>query len=299
MGLIDRLVASTLPLIPKPVVRKVAAPYIAGERLEDLLRVAAEFNRDGYVVAAAILGEFVSKLEEAEAAVEEYRVLLDALKARQIDAYVHIKPTHLGLLLDQELCVRNVRSILETASRNGQFVRMDMEDSPCTDATFAVYYKLHEEYGNLGVVVQARLRRTLVDVRKLAQVKANVRVCKGIYIEPYNIAYTDPEIIRRNFTVLVDELMRAGSYVAIATHDERLVWECERVIERHGLTPANYEFQMLLGVLPHLRRVVKGSGHRVRVAVPFGPSWYAYSLRRLRKNPAIAGYVMRSMFKGS
>jgi len=299
MGLIDRMVASTLPLIPKPVVRKVAAPYIAGERLEDLLRVAAELNRDGYVVAAAILGEFVSKLEEAEAAVEEYRALLDALKARQVDAYVHVKPTHLGLLLDQELCVRNVRSILETASRNGQFVRMDMEDSPCTDATFAVYYKLHEEYENLGVVVQARLRRTLADVRKLAQVKANVRVCKGIYIEPHNIAYTDPEIIRRNFSILVDELMQAGCHVAIATHDERLVWESERVIERHGLTPADYEFQMLLGVLPHLRRVVKGSGHRLRVAVPFGPSWYAYSLRRLRKNPAIAGYVMRSMFKGS
>jgi len=298
MSLFDQIVATTLPLIPKPVVRRVAAPYIAGEHIKDLLRVSAEFNRDGYMVAAAVLGEFVSQPEEAEAAVEEYRELLDALKKGSIDAYIHVKPTHLGLLLDQELCVRNLKTILDTASRNGQFVRMDMEDSPCTDATLAVFHRLHSQYDNLGIVVQSRLRRTYDDVRKLAKVKANVRVCKGIYIEPHTIAYTDPEIIRRSFTALVDELMTAGAYVAIATHDERLVWDCEQIIHRLGLPPEGYEFQMLLGVLPPLRRVVKDSGHRLRVAVPFGPSWYAYSLRRLRKNPAIAGYVLKSLLKG-
>lgn len=298
MSLIDRMVATTLPLIPKPVVRKVASPYIAGERVDDLLRVSAEFNREGYMVAAAVLGEFVNTPAEAEVAVQEYIELLDALKARGIDAYIHVKPTHLGLLLDQELCVRNLRTILDTASRNGQFVRMDMEDSPCTDGTLAVFYRLHENHDNLGIVIQSRLRRTIADARGLARVRANVRVCKGIYIEPYSISYTDPEIIRQSFTVLVDELMKAGCYVAIATHDERLVWDAERLIDRHGLGRDQYEFQMLLGVLPALRGIVKHSGHRLRVAVPFGPSWYAYSLRRLRKNPAIAGYVLRSMFKG-
>jgi proline dehydrogenase len=298
MSLIDRMVAISLPMIPRPVVRKVAAPYIAGERVEDLLRVSAEFNRDGYMVAAAVLGEFVSRPEEAEAAVEEYQELLNALHSNRIDAYIHVKPTHLGLLLSRDLCVANLRSILDTAARNGQFVRMDMEDSPCTDGTLAVYYRLHEQYENLGVVVQSRLRRTLNDVRGLAKVKANVRVCKGIYIEPYDISYTDPEIIRRNFTALVDHLMGAGCYVAVATHDERLVWESEQIIHRLGLGRDDYEFQMLLGVLAPLRRTIKASGHRLRVAVPFGHSWYAYSLRRLRKNPAIAGYVMRSMFKG-
>lgn len=297
MNLIDRVVATSLPLIPKPVVRRVAAPYIAGEKLEDLLRVSAEFNREGYMVAAAVLGEFVTSAEEAEEAVREYVELLDVMKSRGIDAYVHVKPTHLGLLLDQELCVRNVRTILDTATRNGQFVRMDMEDAPTTDATIAVYHRLRENYANLGVVLQARLRRTLADARELARVKANIRVCKGIYIEPYAISYTDPEIIRKNFVAILDVLLSAGCYVGIATHDERLVWESERIVARLGLAPADYEFQMLLGVLPALRRVIRESGHRLRVAVPFGPSWYAYSLRRLRKNPAIAGYVMRSMFK--
>ncbi len=298
MSLMDRVVAITLPLIPKPVVRKVAAPYIAGEKLEDLVQVSAQFNRDGYMVAAAVLGEFVSTPAEAEEAVREYVELLDALKARGVDAYVHVKPTHLGLLLDPEMCVRNVRTILDTASRNGQFVRMDMEDSPTTDATIAVYHRLRDNYQNLGVVLQARLRRTLDDARELAKVKANVRVCKGIYIEPYAISYTDPEIIRKNFTAITDLLLSAGCYVGIATHDERLVWESEQIITRLGLGKNDYEFQMLLGVLPTLRGIIHARGHRLRVAVPFGPSWYAYSLRRLRKNPAIAGYVMRSMFKG-
>ena len=298
MNLIDKMVATTLPLIPKPVVRKVASPYIAGEHIDDLIRVSLDFNREGYMVAAAVLGEFVSKPEEAEVAVEEYVELLDALKARGVDAYIHVKPTHLGLLLDQDLCIRNLKTVLDTASRNGQFVRMDMEDSPCTDGTLAVYHKLHQNYENLGIVIQSRLRRTQDDAKALGRVRANVRVCKGIYIEPYAISYTDPVIIRRNFTALVDSLMAAGCYVAIATHDEELVWDAERLIERHGLAPEQYEFQMLLGVLPALRTIIKTSGHRLRVAVPFGTSWYAYSIRRLRKNPAIAGYVMRSMFKG-
>jgi proline dehydrogenase len=298
MSLIDRVIAITLPLIPKPVVRKVAAPYIAGEKLEDLLRISAEFNRDGYMVAAAVLGEFVSKPAEAEEAVHEYVELLDALKSRGIDAYVHVKPTHLGLTIDPELCVRNVRTILDTALRNGQFVRMDMEDSPTTDATIAVYHRLHGNYENLGVVLQSRLRRTLNDARELAKVKANIRVCKGIYIEPYDISYTDPEIIRKNFIAITDVLLSAGCYVGIATHDERLVYDSEQIVARLGLNPNQYEYQMLLGVLPNLRRIIRAHGHRLRVAVPFGPSWYAYSLRRLRKNPAIAGYVMRSMFKG-
>ncbi|HET6349495.1 MAG TPA: proline dehydrogenase family protein [Candidatus Krumholzibacteria bacterium] len=298
MSLVDRLVATSLPLVPKPIVRKVASPYIAGEKLDDLLRVSAQFNRDGYMVAAAVLGEFVSKPEEAEEAVEEYRELLDALKAHGVDAYIHVKPTHLGLLLDQDLCVTNLKHILDTAARNGQFVRMDMEDSPCTDGTLAVFHRLHEQYDNLGVVVQSRLRRTLDDVKELARVKANVRVCKGIYLEPYTISYTDPEIIRRNFTAIVDTLAGAGAYVAIATHDERLVWDSEQIIRRLNLSHDQYEFQMLLGVLPGLRTLIRASGHRLRVAVPFGPSWYAYSLRRLRKNPAIAGYVLKSFLKG-
>ena len=298
MSLINRMVASTLPLVPKPVVRRVAAPYIAGETINDLLRVGTELNRDGYLVAAAILGEFVTRREESEEAVHDYQRLLEAMKGGGVDGYIHVKPTHLGLKLDREFCFNNVRQVLDTAARNGQFVRMDMEDSPCIEDTLAIYLRLHEQYDNVGIVIQSRMRRSLDDVRRLARVKANVRVCKGIYLEPYELAYTDPEIIRRSFTTLVEELARAGCYTAIATHDERLVWDACRVIDALGLGREQYEFQMLLGVLTPLRRVIHDAGHRLRVAVPYGPSWYPYSLRRLRKNPAIAGYVLRSMFKG-
>jgi len=298
MGLFDKVVASSLPLVPKPIVRRVAGPYIAGESMEDELRVSTELNREGYLVAAAILGEFVTERSESEAAVREYQTLLEQMRARHVDGYIHIKPTHLGLKLDKQFCFNNVRALLDTARANDLFVRMDMEDSPCIDDTLEMYYRLRETHDNVGVVIQARMRRSLDDVRKLSRAGANVRVCKGIYLEPHELAYTNPEIINRNYMVLVEELMGAGCYVAAATHDERLVWETSRVVERLGVARDRYEFQMLLGVLTPLRRVVHAAGHRVRVAVPYGPNWYPYSLRRLRKNPAIAGYVLKSLLQG-
>ena len=297
MGVFDRVVALTLPLVPKPVVRRVAGPYIAGERIDDLLRVAEGLNHDGYRVAAAILGEFVTRREESQEAVREYETLLASMGERRVDGYIHIKPTHLGLKLDKGFCLENVRSLLIAARRQGLFVRLDMEDSPCIDDTLDIYNQLRPDFDNVGVVIQARMRRSLADVRELAKVKANVRVCKGIYIEPFSIAFTDPVIISRNYIRLTEELLGAGCAVAIATHDERLVWEASCIIERLQVTRDRYEFQMLLGVLGPLRAVIHAAGHPVRVAVPYGRNWYPYSLRRLRKNPAIAGYVLKSLFK--
>lgn len=297
MGVFDRVVALTLPLVPKPVVRRVASPYIAGEQMEDLLRLAASLNQEGYRVAAAILGEFVTRKEESMEAVREYEQLLAQMGERRIVGYIHIKPTHLGLKLDKNFCLENVRSLLIAARRQQLFVRMDMEDSPCIDDTLEIYYRLREEFENVGVVIQARMRRSLADVRELAKVKANVRVCKGIYLEPYAIAYTDPELISRNYIRLTEELLGAGCTVAMATHDERLVWEGARLVDELKVPRERYEFQMLLGVLAPLRRLILDGGHPVRVAVPYGPNWYPYSLRRLRKNPAIAGYVLKSLFK--
>jgi proline dehydrogenase len=298
MSIIDRAVASSLPLIPKPIVRRVADPYIAGESIDDLLRLSREMNGKGFAVAAAILGEFVETREEAREAVQEYEGLLRSLNEHHVDAYIHIKPTHLGLKMDMDFCVENVKTVLGFAKSQNLFVRLDMEDSPCIDDTLRVYDAVRTEYDNVGVVIQSRMRRSLADVRDLAAVKANVRVCKGIYIEPYELAYTDPELISRNFMVLVEELLAAGCYTAIATHDERLVFESERLIDRLAIARDQYEFQMLLGVLPQLRALIHGRGHRLRVAVPYGPHWYAYSVRRLRKNPAVAGYVLKSMFRG-
>lgn len=298
MSLFDRTIAATLPLVPKPIVRRVAAPYLAGETLSDLVRVAAGLNAEGFMVATSILGEFVTRREESEAAVREYEAALAIIHEKKLDSYIHIKLTHLGLKLDREFCYQNARRLLAAAKERSLFVRIDMEDSSCTDDTLDLFERLRAEFDNVGAVIQARLRRSLQDVRRLKRIRANLRLCKGIYIEPRSIAYTDPEIINRNYVVLLGELLEAGSYVGIATHDEKLVWEAFRLIDRLGLEPSRYEFQMLLGVDAPLRRIIKGSGHRLRVAVPFGRNWYPYSLRRLRKNPAIAGYVLKALFKG-
>jgi proline dehydrogenase len=298
MSWVDRLVAASLPLVPKPIVRRVAASYVAGETVDDLLRVSSAINAEGFLVAASILGEFVTRREESVQAVRDYELLLSRFQERRVDGYVHIKLTHLGLKLDRDFCCQNVRQVLAAAKERSFFIRMDMEDSSCIDDTLQIYDRLRPEFDNLGVVIQARMRRSLADVRRLGRVKANVRLCKGIYLEPHPIAYTDGEIINRNYVMLLEELLTAGCYVGIATHDERLVWEASRIIDRLGLKRDQYEFQMLLGVRAPLRRVIQGSGHRLRVAVPYGPNWYPYSLRRLRKNPAIAGYVLKSLFKG-
>jgi proline dehydrogenase len=297
MGALDRVVAASLPLAPKALVSLFAKPYVAGETLEDQLRVMRELNAQGFMVASGILGEFVTRREESEQAVRDYQACLDAIAAQKLDSNIHTKPTHLGLKLDREFCYQNMRRILEHARGHGNFMRMDMEDSPCIDETLEVYYRLREEFDNVGVVIQARMRRSLADVRKLAAAKANVRLCKGVYLEPREIAYTEFRLIQENYKMLLEELLSAGCYVGIATHDELLIWDACRLIDRLGLKPNRYEFQMLHGVEPGLRKIVRSQGHRLRVAVPFGPNWYPYSIRRLRKNPAIAGYVLKAIFK--
>jgi proline dehydrogenase len=298
MNIFDRLVTTTLPLVPKPIVRRIARSYIAGETLGDQIKAIRELNSEGFMVATSILGEFVREKEEAEQAVRDYEEVLEAIARDSLDSNIHVKLTHFGLKLDKEFSRNNIRALLATAASYPIFVRIDMEDASCTTDTLDVYYQVREEFENVGVVIQARLHRSLDDVRALAKVRANVRLCKGIYIEPPDIACTDAEDIRDNYTRLLEEMLGAGCYVGIATHDEHLVREAFRIIDRLGLEPDAYEFQMLHGVLPSLRQMILDGGHRVRVGVPFGPSWYAYSVRRLRKNPMIARYVMKAMLSG-
>ncbi len=298
MNVFDRLVTSSLPLVPKPIVRRIARSYIAGETLDDLIRVARDLNGDGLMVATSILGEFVKEKEESEQAVRDYQEVLEAIAGHRLDSNIHIKLTHFGLKLDKNFSRDNLRVLLQSAASYPNFVRIDMEDASCTTDTLDVYYQVREEFENVGVVIQARLHRSLDDVRALAKVRANVRLCKGIYIEPPDIACTDAGEIRESYIRLLEEMLGAGCYVGIATHDEILVREAFRIIDRLGLESSAYEFQMLHGVLPDLRRAILDEGHRVRVGVPFGPSWYAYSIRRLRKNPTIARYVMKAMLSG-
>jgi len=297
MSLVDRLIASSLPLVPRPLLGYFARPYIAGETLDDQVRAVRSLNEQGFLAATGILGEFVERREEAEAAVADYHAALRRIAQDKLDSNIHVKLTHLGLKIDKELCYQNVRRLVVSAREHSNFVRIDMEDSSCTDDTLEVFFRLRNELDNVGAVIQAYLRRSLADVRRLTRVKANVRLCKGIYIEPRSIAYRDKELVRSNFAYLLEELLGADCYVGIATHDERLVWEAFRIIDRLRLDASRYEFQMLLGVDAPLRRIIRDAGHRLRVAVPFGPAWYSYSLRRFRENPTIAGYVFRALFQ--
>lgn len=297
MPLIDRAISLVLPVVPRPIVGYFSRRYIAGSSVAEALQVVRQLEQAGAMATLDILGEFISKPDEARANTRDYDELLDEIANQGLaDANVSVKLTALGLLLDKQLCLENMRSLMRRVAEQGRFLRIDMEDSPCTDDTLEIYRALRDEFGaHVGVVFQSRLRRTLDDVDRLTDQPANFRLCKGIYLEPRPIAYTDAEIIRRNFVWVLDRMIERGAYVAIATHDELLVWEALRLIKHHGLSPEQYEFQMLLGVDEELRDILIAAGHRLRVYVPFGEQWYAYSVRRLRENPQIAGYAFKAI----
>jgi len=298
MSLLDRAVSLGLPLVPKPLVRVFSRRYIAGTTLDDALRAVRELRGEGALATLDILGEFVETQEEARRTAGAYGELLRRVAAERLDqVHASVKLTSLGLLVDRRLCLELMRTLVAQARDAGNFVRIDMEDSPCTTATLELHDALRAEFpGHVGIVLQARLRRTPDDIERLGR-GANVRLCKGIYLEPRSIAWTDPEIIRRSFAAGLERLFELGAYVGVATHDELLVWETLRLVRRLGLGPERYEFQMLLGVEEELRRILIAAGHRLRVYVPYGENWYRYSVRRLRENPQIAGHALRAVLQ--
>jgi proline dehydrogenase len=295
----DKAVGLAIPAVPKPIVGFFSKRYIAGSTRDDAFRVVRGLEREGAMATLDILGEFISGTDQADANGRAYVDLVRQIAAEKlVAANVSVKLTALGLLLDKSRCLENMRSLLRAAAETNGFVRIDMEDAQCTDATLAIYRTLRTEFpGRVGVVLQARLRRTIDDIDALALEPSNFRLCKGIYLEPRDIAYTDPEIIRDNFTLALERMFACKAYVGIATHDERLIWEALRLVRRFGLSPAQYEFQMLLGVEEELRRILLKAGHRLRVYVPFGEEWYAYSVRRLRESPQIAGHAFKALLR--
>jgi proline dehydrogenase len=299
MSLLNKVVSLALPVVPKPIVGYFSKPYIAGSTRDDAFRVVHELHGQGAMATLDILGEFHSSLDQAEANTRDYVDLVRHVSAERLpETNVSVKLTALGLLLDRTRCLENIRRLVGAASEVDGFVRIDMEDAQCTDATLAIYRTLRAEFpGRVGVVLQARLRRTMDDIDAMTTEPANFRLCKGIYLEPRTIAYTDPEIIRDNFTLSLTRMFERKAYVGIATHDERLVWEALRLIRQFGLSPDQYEFQMLLGVEEELRRILLSAGHRLRVYVPYGEDWYAYSVRRLRESPQIAGHVLKALLR--
>ena len=297
MTLLDRVIARTLPAIPKSIVRRVANRYIAGETVGEALRVVAGLNERGIRATLDILGEDIHNLEQAQRAIDGYIHLVEQISRQKVEATISIKLTQLGLKVDPQACMEMADRLVRRARELNNFVRIDMEDSSCTTDTLRIYRELRKDHSNVGVVIQAYLRRTAGDVSALEDLRPNYRLCKGVYLEPREISYRDMRVINRNFVYLLDRLLRNGSYVGIATHDELMVWEAFRIIRELKLPPDAYEFQMLLGVDEQLRDIIHAAGHNLRVYIPFGRDWYAYSVRRLRENPRLAGYVFKAMLK--
>ena len=292
MSLVDSAIVRLLPAVPKPVVRRISERYIAGEELDDALVVVRRLNSEGKLATIDVLGEEIANADEARAIAGAYRETFEAIERGRLDSNVSVKLTALGLKLAYDLCRENLEAVVCHAATRDNFVRIDMEDSSTTDDALRLYRELRAAgHDNVGIVLQTRLKRTLADVRELAELRPNVRLCKGIYVEPPEIAYRDFDSVRASFVQVLEELLGAGCYAAIATHDEWLVEQGQRLVADRGLGRDEYEFQMLLGVRPAMGDALVRGGHRLRIYTPFGRQWYAYSLRRLQENPKIAGYI--------
>lgn len=295
MNIINKLVVFFMPIVPKFIIHFFSKKYIAGAKVEDAIRVIKDLNSKGIMATVDVLGEEIKDKKEAEDAAKQYFNLLKIIDEEKLDSNISVKPTHMGLKLDKEFCYNNLKTLVQEAKKYNNFVRIDMEDHTCTDDTIEIYLRLRKEFDNVGTVLQSYMRRNINDVNNLIPHKANLRLCKGIYIEPKEIAYKDKEIVNYNYGYCLEKLLSNKCYVGIATHDEKLIWSALSIIDKLQLKNEEYEFQMLLGVTENLRDIIVKAGHRLRVYVPFGEQWYAYSTRRLKENPNMAGYILKSI----
>jgi proline dehydrogenase len=299
MNLGNQLILSAIQFLPKPLVKRFAMRYIAGEEIDDAVRVVRAVNSMNMMGTVDVLGENVLMREESLAAVRECEEALHSINKNHLDSNLSIKLTQFGLRIDKEFCYSNVKRLLEIASGYNHFVRIDMEDSSTTGETLELYRRLCSEgFENLGVVIQANMRRSEKDIEPLISMRANIRLCKGAYLEPEPIAFQAKEEIRLNFLKLLKSLLKRKGYVGIATHDDFLIAGAYQYIQKMNLQKSDYEFQMLYGVRSKLRDQIVSDGHRLRLYVPFGHHWYGYSMRRFKENPQMVRYVFRALFSG-
>lgn len=298
----NKLIVAMLPLMPKKLVWIFSKRYIAGTNVDDAMKASKKLNDEGIVVTLDILGEFIETIEEAEKNTNDYLALIDRAEKDGIDGNFSVKPTMFGLLLDEDKCYQFIRTIVERAASYNNFIRVDMEDSPCTTITIDMYRKLRAEFPkNCGLVVQSYMRRTLQDITDLMDIHTeetpqHYRLCKGIYVEPEEVAYKKYEEVNEHFLEDLDFMFKNKNYVGIATHDVPLVDGAYKLIEKHNVPKDMYEFQMLYGVTPDLRKSIVKGGHKMRVYVPFGEQWFGYSTRRLKENPKMAWLIIKALF---
>ena len=298
----NKFIAAILPYFPKKFIWIFSRAYISGENIEDAMHVSKDLNSKKIKVSLDVLGEFIKTLDEAESNKKEYLHLIDISCKNNIDGNFSLKPTSFGLLLDKEICYNHIREIVVKAASYNGFVRIDMEDSPCTDDEITLFRRLKAEFpANVGLVVQAYLRRTFKDLEQMldlnsSTIPVNFRLCKGIYIEPEAISFKKHDEINRHYLEDLEFMFRNKIYVGIATHDKPLVESAYNLIKKYNVPKDMYEFQMLYGVTPKLRESIVNEGHTMRVYVPFGKQWFGYSTRRLKENPKMASHIIKAVF---
>lgn len=300
--MLNRIIANTLPYLPKKLIWIFSKRYIAGETIEEGLKACRELNAQGIEVTVDLLGEFISTVEQAEENKNKYLHIIERFTNEGIIGNFSLKPTMFGLLIDKDICFANVEAVVKKAVEKKSFVRIDMEDSQCVDNELEMYRKLQQRNpASVGLVVQAYLRRTKNDLINLSKIHTNgaplnFRLCKGIYIEPKHVAYKEFEEIREHYLDDLRFMFDNKMYAAIATHDKYLVDQAIEIIKEKKLEPSKYEFQMLYGVTPELRNSIVKQGYKMRVYVPFGKDWFGYSTRRLKENPKMASHIIKALF---
>ncbi len=298
----NKLIASLLPYMPKKFIWLFSKRYIAGTTIQDAVRESRKLNREGIMISVDLLGEFITDLKQADENKNEYIDIIETFEKENIDGNYSLKPTMFGLLLDEEVCYNNIREIVAKAAEYGNFVRVDMEDSQCVDREITLFRRLKDEFPeNTGLVFQSYMKRTLDDIKGLEDLNTvsnpvNYRLCKGIYVEPAEVAFKKYQEINDHFLTDLEYLFENKMYPGIATHDKPLVEGAYKLIEKYNVPKEMYEFQMLYGVTPELRKSVVEKGHRMRVYVPFGSQWFAYSTRRLKENPRMASLIIKALF---
>jgi proline dehydrogenase len=298
----NKLIAAILPYFPKKFIWIFSKPYISGVTIEDAMRVSKDLNGKHIKVTLDVLGEFIKTLEEAEANKKEYLDLIDITYKNHVDGNFSVKPTSFGLLIDKEACYNFIREIVAKAASLNGFIRIDMEDSPCTDDEIALFRRLKADYpANVGLVLQAYLKRTFSDIEKMLdlnspEIPVSYRLCKGIYVEPEAISFKKYEDINKHYLEDLEFIFKNKIHVGIATHDKPLIEGAYSLIRKYNVPKHMYEFQMLYGVTPKLRESIVNEGHTMRVYVPFGKQWFGYSTRRLKENPKMASHIIKAIF---
>ncbi len=300
--MLNKLISNILPYMPKKLVWQFSKDYVAGETIEDAVKAAKKLNEQGILTTIDVLGEFITNLDEAEANKNEYLEVIEKAEAAGVNGNYSLKPTAFGLLIDKEAAYKYIREVVEKAASYDNFVRIDMEDSPCTDMEIDMYRRIKEEFPkNVGLVLQSYMKRTHQDIKDMKDINnpespVNFRLCKGIYVEPESVAYKNYDEINEHFLEDIELMLQENMYPGIATHDKPVVEGAKKLLEKYNTPKDAYEFQMLYGVAPALRKTILEAGHPMRVYVPFGQHWFGYCTRRVKENPAMASVIIKAIF---